>query len=104
MPLFRSTEPLISTFEGVYFRMVHMASTRRVEIRCVVTRMVLHELAGRALPVFDHPVVFASCRAEIEQLASDAFDRARGRPQHIVTVGLRDLNRACKDGRGRECS
>ena len=60
MPLARSTGPLISAVEGVFFPMVAAPSTRRLRITCVVTRTVLYKLAGRTLSVLEFLEVFRS--------------------------------------------
>ena len=101
MPLARSTGPLISSVEGVFFPMTSEGSARRsprrLHITCVVTRTVLYELAGRTLVVPEFLQVFGSHRHMIERLAGNVFDRKRAQPPLVVTVGLHDLHQECAD-------
>jgi hypothetical protein len=97
MPLARSTGPLISAVEGVFFPMIAATSARRPHITCVVTRTVLYKLAGRTLSVPEFLEVFGSHRDMIERLASNVYDRKRAQPPFVVTVGLHDLHQECAD-------
>jgi hypothetical protein len=74
--------------DGVYFTMEH----DRKPVGCVVTHEALKELRGSD-DHDTHASIFLAHRAEIEQTASEKFDRGHAEPDGIVLVLREDIRR-----------
>jgi hypothetical protein len=89
MTLSRSRGQPVATSEGIYFRMVR----GRQEIKCLVTRAALSELAGYRLEISQlEGVYYRHCLLLVEAAKREFIDA--GRRNKVVAVGPEDVREA----------